>query len=90
MAKQAPIKKFQRGACSVSIFTNEVEKNGKTIEIRKAVFQKRYQDSKGEWATTSSLDANDIPKAALCLNMAYDYLTNGSNKDSEENDIEVD
>lgn len=84
MAKQAPVKKFQRGACSVSIFTNEVEKNGKTIEIRKAVFQKRYQDSKGEWATTNSLDVNDIPKAVLTLNMAFDYLTDKDSDDKEE------
>jgi hypothetical protein len=75
MANSKPEKKFVRGACSVSIFTNEAQKNGQEIRIPKAVFQKRYKDSSGEWQTTQSLDVNDIPKAVLALQEAYDHLT---------------
>ena len=81
MAK--PEKRFQKGACSVSIFTNEVEKNGKPIRIKKAVFQKRYRDAQGEWQNTSSLDVNDIPKAVKALDAAYDYLTSKDNSDAD-------
>ena len=76
MANQKPEKRFQRGGWSISIFTNEARKNCETIKIRKAVFQKRYKDSNGEWQTTQSLDTNDIPKAKLRLDEAYEYLTN--------------
>ena len=78
-----PEKKFQRGACNVSIFTNEVQKDGQIIRIPKAVFQKRYKDSKDEWQTTSSLDVNDIPRAILALSRAYDYLT-GDERNGDE------
>ena len=81
MANQTPEKRFQRGLCSVSIFSNEVSKNGQAINIKKAVFQKRYKDGSGDWQTTSSLDINDIPKAQLCLEEAYEYLTNGHRDD---------
>ena len=75
MANKQPEKKFQRGGCSVSIFANEVEKDGRKFSIRKAVFQKRYKDSDGQWQSSQSLDINDIPKAVLALEDAYDYLT---------------
>ena len=77
MENNQPEKRFQRGGCSVSVFANEVEKDGRKFSIRKAVFQKRYKDTKGEWRTTQSLDVNDIPKAVLALIDAYDYLTSG-------------
>ena len=43
--------------------------------MKKAVFQKRYKDSDGTWKNTGSLDVNDIPKAVLALQEAYEYLT---------------
>jgi len=79
MATQKRIEKFHRGACCVSIFLNEVEKNGQKIEIKKAVFQKRYKDSKGEWQTTTSLDVNEIPRAIKALEDSYDYMTRVDN-----------
>jgi len=78
MSEQQPAKRFSRGRCSVSIFFNEVQKEGQTIRIPKSVFQKRYQDKNGDWQTTTGLDTSDIPKAILCLNDAFDYLTRGN------------
>ena len=70
-----PEQKFQRGGISVSIFANDIVKNGQAIEIKKAVFQKRYRDANDQWQTTSSLDVADIPKAILALGQAYEYVT---------------
>ena len=83
MANQKPEKKFVRGSCSVSIFVNEVSKNGQTFSIKKAVFQKRYRDQNGDWQNTSSLDTNDVPKAVRALEDAYDYLTKNDKNDNE-------
>lgn len=70
-----PEKRFRYGACEVSIFENEiVSRDGKKVRIKKASFQKRYKNQDGEWMSTNSLDANDIPKARLALDEAYKYL----------------
>jgi hypothetical protein len=72
MAK--PEKSYRYGTINVAIFENEIISSGKTIKLKKVSFQKRYKDSDGEWKNTSSLDANDIPKAIVALSKAYEYL----------------
>ena len=52
------------------------------MRIKKASFQKRYKTADGEWKSTNSLDADDIPKAKLVLNEAYKYLA--FDKDTEK------
>ena len=68
-----PEKKFMCGGIEASIFENEIQQSGKTIEIKKVAFQKRYKSSQG-WKTTYALDINDIPKAILVLSKAYEFL----------------
>ncbi len=79
MANQKPETQFRRGRCSASIFYNECQKDGETVRIPKVVFQKRYLDKDGEWQTSKSLDVREIPKALLCLEEAYEYLTRPQN-----------
>jgi len=69
-----PEKSFKCGGCEAAVFENEVLKGGKTIAIKKVAFQKRYKNANGEWDSTHSLDINEIPKAILVLNKAYEYL----------------
>ena len=77
-----PEKRFKSGSCEVAIFENAITtKDGRKMRIKKASFQKRYKTADGEWKSTNSLDADDIPKAKLVLNEAYKYLTLG--KDAE-------
>ena len=74
-----PEKKIRCGACEVSIFENEITtKDGKKEKVKKVSFQKRYKSSDGEWKTTHSLSASDIPKAKLALDEAYKYLVLGN------------
>ena len=73
MAK--PEKVFKVGACQAAIFVNEVEKDGKVMTLPKVSLQVRFRDKRGEWKGTSSLSVNDLPKAILALQKAYDYLT---------------
>jgi uncharacterized protein (DUF111 family) len=37
--------------------------------------QKVYRDKEGMFKTTTSLGVNDLPKAVLVLQKAFDYLT---------------
>jgi len=86
-----PEKKFQCGAIEASIFENEINQHGgKPIKIKKVAFQKRYKSPEG-WKSTNSLDANDLPKAILALQKAYEYLVlspeHSEEKDHSENGV---
>jgi len=66
---------FKVGAVRASVFKNIFEKTGQTIELPKVVIEVRFKDKKtGEWKGTNSLSINDIPKAILALQQAYEYL----------------
>lgn len=66
---------FRHGPCSASVFENEYERGESKFTVRNVSFQRRYQDKDGNWQTTTSLKVNDIPKAVLVLNKAYEFLT---------------
>ncbi|UCG11005.1 MAG: hypothetical protein JSU72_10550 [Deltaproteobacteria bacterium] len=70
-----PEKVFQHGALKAAIFANEHEKNGQNFTVKRVSFQKLYRDREGNLKTTSSLEVNDLPKAVLVLQKAYEYLT---------------
>ena len=70
-----PEKVFQNGAVRAAIFVNERERDGQSFTKRQVSFQKLYRDKEGEFKGTNSLDINDLPKAVIVLQKAYDYLT---------------
>jgi hypothetical protein len=69
-----PIKTFRAGNCSASIFVNEIEREGKVIEMPKVVFDVGYKDELGQWQSTKSLDMNEIPKITLVLSKAFEWI----------------
>lgn len=82
-----PEKKFRCGAVEAAVFVNEIEKSGKTLRLKKVSIQKRYRDADGNWNSTNSYDANDLPKLKLVADEAYRYLAlgqDGENVDSFE------
>ena len=70
-----PEKVFQHGALKAAIFANEHEKDGQSFTVKRVSFQKIYRDREGLLKTTSSLEVNDLPKAVLVLQKAFEYLT---------------
>ena len=70
-----PEKVFQHGALKAAIFANEREKDGQTFTKKQVSFQKIYRDKEGLLRTTTSLEVNDLPKAVVVLQKAFDYLT---------------
>ena len=69
-----PEKTFKVGAVRASIFRNTIEKNGRSIPLPKVVIEVRYKDKTGQWQGTNSLSLNDLPKAILALQKAFEYL----------------
>jgi hypothetical protein len=74
-----PIKVFKVGAVEAAIFENQTAKG----TMKNMVLSKRYKTSEGEWKSTNSFGASDIPKASLALNKAYEYLLMGNGAEEE-------
>jgi len=66
---------FKVGAVRAAVFRNVVVNNGRQIPLPKVVIEVRYKDKTGQWKGTNSLSLNDIPKAILALQKAFEYLT---------------
>ena len=81
----SPEKKFSTGVISATIWKNKgISKKGDPIEFRTISLQRRYTDKNGEWKSTNSLRINDLPRASLVLNKAYEYLVIKEQADSLE------
>lgn len=65
-----PEKTIRAGAIEASIWLNEAE-NG---QFRTISLSRNYKDKEGNWKNSGTLRTNDIPKAMLVLNKAYEYL----------------
>ena len=65
-----PEKKFKAGAISATIWKNgEGDQSYNTISLGRV-----YKDKLGEWKNTTSLRLNDLPKARMVLDKAYEYI----------------
>ncbi len=83
-----PVKKIQVGAVSAALWRNNVTlRSGQEIESLSVTLDRRYKDKNGEWRSTTSLQANDVPKAVLALAKAFDYMT--TRRDDEQPGVQV-
>ena len=79
-----PEKKFRAGAVAATVWLNKGE-NG---EYRTISIERNYKDKSDKWQSTNSLRINDLPKATVVLQKAYEFLVlneqdlfNGGKKD---------
>jgi len=78
---------FKVGAVRASIFRNTIVQHGREIPLPKVVLEVRYKDKAGDWKGTNSLSLNEVPKAILALEKAYEYLT--SHRDAPTPDADL-
>lgn len=69
--ENAPIAKFSVGNVSVAVWENE-SKEGNSFNT--VSLQRSYKVGE-EWKASSSLNVNDLPKAILALQKAYEHLS---------------
>ena len=70
-----PEKKFKAGAVSATVWLNKGQsKQGSEVEYRTISIDRNYLDKDGKWQKTNSLRLNDLPKASIVLQKAYEYL----------------
>ncbi len=63
-----PSKSFKAGAISATIWDNKTEKGTfQTISLTR-----NYKDEQGNWKNTNTLRVNDLPKANLLLQKAFE------------------
>ena len=76
IGKQLPDKKFSAGAITATIWKNNgtSKRTGLAVEYNTIKLDRNYKNKEGTWQSTSSLRLNDLQKAALLLNKAYEHL----------------
>jgi hypothetical protein len=67
-----PVKKFSVGGVQVAVWENEGKEGRSFYSVS---FDRRYKDKNDEWKSTTSLKANDLPKAILALQKAYEFVS---------------
>jgi len=82
MEGNKPEKKFKASPITATIWMNTTIKDSKELKLYSVNVERTYKD-KEEFKTTSSLRPNDIPKAVLVLQKAYEYLSLKGAKDEE-------
>ena len=74
--KNAPEKKFRASPMTATIWSNEVvSQDGRLSVFRTINLERTYKDKEGKWQKTNSLRVNDLPKAILVLNKAYEFIS---------------
>ena len=83
MSGNMPVKKFSAGGVTVSVWENEaLGKDGIVNTYPSVSMDKRYKDKSGEWKSSKSMKRDDLPKAILALQKAYEFLALKENENS--------
>ncbi len=73
---ELPIKEFRAGTVAAAIWESKAPVNGKSYAQYSIRVQKRYRDDKaGQWKTTSYFRPDELPKLALVVSRAFEFLT---------------
>ena len=74
MEKNQPEMKFRAGAVCATVWANKGQRDGTETSYSTVSIERSYKDKNDAWQTTNSLRLNDLPRAALVLTKAYEYL----------------
>jgi len=70
-----PEKKFRAGTISATVWQNKGQtKEGEATEYRTISIERNYKDKNDKWQSTNSLRVNDLPRATVVLQKAYEFL----------------
>ena len=76
-SKNMPEKKFRAGGVTAAVWCNTTKANGVEREFRTVAVERRYKDSNGQWKSSNTFSAGDLPKLQLIAGKAFDYLVSG-------------
>ena len=79
----APIKEFRAGTIVATVWTDATPATGRQSPSYSIRVQKRYRDDRdGQWKTTSYLRPDELPKLALVVSRAYEFLVLRESKEA--------
>ncbi len=81
----SPVKKFSAGAVQVAVWQNE-GKEGK--QFNTVSLDRIYKDKNDKWKSSNSLHVNELPKAILALQKAYEFLVMKETETGAENGMQ--
>lgn len=85
-ATAKPIQVFRIRGISVSVFANQIERDGQLVVYHKVALQRTYREN-NEYKTTTSLSRDDLPIATLLMQRAWEFiLTTEANRGKEESE----
>ena len=74
-AKNTPEKRFSTGVVTATVWQNAGKsKEGDAVNYRTVSVARSYKDKNGVWQKANSLRVNDLPKAILVLQKAFEYV----------------
>lgn len=76
-----PVKTYRAGACSASVFANESKTEGAARTYLTVALSCRYRDdATGEWKDAASMTANELARALVVLQKAYEHCVLQENR----------
>lgn len=85
--KNQPKNKYRAGSITATLWENKKTIDNKELTFQTVNIDRNYKDKEDKWQTTNTLRTNDIPKAILVLQKAYEELALKEN-DNETEKIE--
>jgi len=74
-SRNVPEKKFSTGVITATVWQNQgKDRKGEAVSYRTVSLQRSYKDKNGVWQHANSLRVNDLPRASLVLQKAFEYL----------------
>ena len=79
-----PVKSFSAGNIQVSIWRQEIEKEGQIVVRHSVRIQKQYKNDKGEWQNTDYYFPEELAKLESLVRKAFDFILVKESKDAGE------
>ena len=84
METNKPEKSYAAGGVKLAVWKNSGKtKAGQEADYFTVKLERRYKDRNDAWQSTNALHINDIPKAQLLLEKAYEHLVLKSEEDRQ-------
>tara|TARA_Y100000310_G_C20682783_1_gene817022 strand:- start:1192 stop:1491 length:300 start_codon:yes stop_codon:yes gene_type:complete len=73
--KNLPEKKLRSGSVYLTIWKNKKQINNDKVAYYYTVTLERRYKKDGEWKASNTYRVNDLPKAVMLLDKAYEFMT---------------
>lgn len=70
-----PVEKFSVGLVQASVWKNRVKFDGVEKDLFSVSLQRSYKEKDGNWQSAKNLNPNDLPKAILVLQKAFEFVS---------------